>query len=127
MGFGNRILGLIPTNVKVFICVVLAIFTCFFIVSKVYYNKGVDAEKSKWEEKVRVEAEHNAVLTSALVTLSANYGELYSQLSQARIGKETVHENRISTIIQEKPVYKECLVDKEIIDEQNALKALGPK
>lgn len=127
MGFVNQILALIPTNVKIFICVVLAIFSSFFIVSKVYYSKGVEFEKSRWEQLVQVEKEKNATLSSALITLSANYGELYHQMDQSRLNKENNHQNTINTIVKEKPIYKECKVDRQIIDEQNALKALGPE
>ena len=47
--------------------------------------------------------------------------------NEERRDKETVRETRINTIVEEKPVYKECKVDQEVIDEQNALKAMGPQ
>jgi len=99
----------------------------FFWTKGHYYNVGINAERAIWEAKIEKERKRNEELTAGLLTSVNNFGRLAEKESEERTSKEVIRENRINTIIEEKPVYQECKVDQEIIDEQNALKALGPK
>jgi hypothetical protein len=55
------------------------------------------------------------------------FGKVIETRNEERRDTEIIRENRINTIIQEKPIYTECKVDQEVVDQQNAIKALGPR
>lgn len=92
-----------------------------------YYDLGRDNEKAAWEERIKQEEEKNKKLTDLLSTSVTNFGLLAKKEDEQRVNREIIRENRINTIIEEKPIYQECKVDQEVLDEQNAIKALGPK
>jgi len=123
LGFGKKLLELAIKYWKIVLPVVLIIVE-FFVVSNVYYNKGVTEERAKWEKKIAIEGEKNKKLTDSIASQAINYGELARKQDQARVQKEIVHENSIRTIIQEKPVYKECKTDADVLKELNAIRGL---
>lgn len=102
-------------------------FAAFLWTKDHYYNLGTSDERITWEAKVAKEQKKNDKLTDALLGNIETFGKLAEKQDGERVSNEVIRENRINTIIQEKPVYQECKVDQEILDEQNALKALGPK
>jgi hypothetical protein len=124
LGFGKKLLELAIKHWKIVLPVVIIIVE-FFVVSNVYYNKGVTEERTKWEKKIEIEGEKNRKLTDSIATQAVNYGELARKQDQARVQKEVIHENSIRTIIQEKPVYKECKTDADVLKELNAIRGLG--
>jgi len=91
-----------------------------------YYNIGVNEERTVWEKRLEAERKKNEQLTQALFSSVDTFGKVVNTRNEERINNEIVRETRINTII-EKPIYTECKVDQEVLDEQNALKALGPK
>lgn len=105
----------------------LLVIAGFLWTKEHYYNAGQSDEKAAWEEKIRIETEKNIRLTETIANAVNTFGTAVQKLDEVRIERETTHENRIDTIIQEKPVYTECKVDQEVLNEQNAIKALGPK
>lgn len=104
----------------------IAIASIFFWTKNHYYDLGRDTERAAWEKKVFEERERNRVLTQQLTASVNSFALLAAKEEEQRVTREVIHENRINTIVQEKPVYSQCLVDQEVIDSQNALKALGP-
>jgi len=124
LGFGKKLLELAIKYWKIVLPVVIIIVE-FFVVSNVYYNKGVTEERTKWEKRIAIEGEKNRKLTESIAASVNNYGELARKQDQARVQKEVVHENNIRTIIQEKPVYKECKTDADVLKELNAIRSLG--
>jgi hypothetical protein len=92
-----------------------------------YYNEGKLEERGIWEARVDEERKRNLALTEALAGSVQIFGDIVEARNEDRVQRETVRETRISTIIEEKPIYQQCLVDQEVINEQNALKAMGPK
>jgi hypothetical protein len=123
LGFGKKLLELAIKYWKIVLPVVIIIVE-FFVVSNVYYNKGVTEERTKWEKKIEIESEKNRKLTESIATQAVNYGELARKQDQVRVQKEIVHENSIKTIIQEKPIYKECKTDADVLKELNAIRGL---
>jgi hypothetical protein len=123
LGFGKKLLELAIKYWKIVLPVVIIIVE-FFVVSNVYYNKGVTEERTKWEKKIEIEGEKNRKLTESIATQAVNYGELARKQDQVRVQKEIVHENSIKTIIQEKPIYKECKTDADVLKELNAIRGL---
>lgn len=91
-----------------------------------YYNIGVNEERTVWEKRLEAERKKNEQLTQALFSSVDTFDKVVNTRNEERINNEIVRETRINTII-EKPIYTECKVDQEVLDEQNALKALGPK
>lgn len=124
LGFAKTILNFCLTHWKIFLPLLIIVVE-FFVVSNIYYNKGVAEEKAKWEERIKIETEKNAKLTASIASAVDNYGTLADRQDEARVEREVVHENNIRTIIQEKPVYKECIVDDDVIDELNALRSIA--
>lgn len=104
----------------------LLLIAGFFWTKEHYYNIGVNEERTVWEKRLEAEKKKNEQLTQALFSSVDTFGKVVNTRNEERINNEIVRETRINTII-EKPIYTECKVDQEVLDEQNALKALGPK
>lgn len=104
----------------------LLLIAGFFWTKEHYYNIGVNEERAVWEKRLEAERKKNEQLTQALFSSVDTFGKVVNTRNEERINNEIVRETRINTII-EKPIYTECKVDQEVLDEQNALKALGPK
>jgi hypothetical protein len=124
LGFGKKILDLCIKHWKIVLPVVIIIVE-FFVVSNVYYNKGVSNEKAKWEQRIKIEAEKNKKLTDQIAQGTLDYGKLAAEKDKVRVEKETIYENKINTIIQEKPVYKECKADMDVLGQLNAIRSAG--
>ena len=104
---------------------VVIIVVEFFVVSNIYYNKGVTTERAKWELRIKQETEKNKKLTDQIAKATADYGILAAKQNEARVLKEVIHENKINTIIREKPVYKDCKTDANVLSELNAIRSAG--
>lgn len=126
LGIGKFLKEFFVANWK-WIVPLLLIIAGFLWTKEHYYTLGQDTERAIWEEKVQKEAAKNKRLSDLLATSLNNFGKVVEKENEVRVQKETTHEKRINTIIQEKPIYTQCVIDKEVLDEQNALKALGPK
>jgi hypothetical protein len=126
LGVGKFLKDFFLQNWKWLLPVLLAI-AAFIWTKDHYYNAGINKERVTWEAKLEKERKKNEKLTAGLLNSVNNFGKLAEKENSERISKEVIRENRINTIIEEKPIYKECKVDQEVLDELNALKALGPK
>ena len=91
-----------------------------------YLDQGRAEERLVWEERLEKEKLRNEKLTELLAGSVTTFAEAADTRNEERSEKETIRETRINTIIEERPVYLECLVDQEVINEQNALKEMGP-
>lgn len=123
---GLKLLGIrkfLLENWKIVLPIV-AIVAAFFMVSNIYYNKGVAAERQSWEERVRKEAAKNANKTEQIAKSVTNYGLVKQKEVEVRIKKETVYKDRIVTLVKELPA--ECKVSQEVLDSRNAIRAQGP-
>lgn len=105
----------------------MLLVAAFFWTKDHYYDLGKEEERTAWEKKVEAERKRNEELTKALTNSVDTFGKVVETRNEERRDTEVIRENRINTIIQEKPIYKDCKVDQEVIDEQNALKAMGPR
>jgi uncharacterized protein YlxW (UPF0749 family) len=92
-----------------------------------YYDLGRETERTKWEKLVQKEKERNEKLSNSLLDSVDTFSKAVETRNEDRVQKETIRETRINTIVEEKPIYKECKIDQEVLNEQNALKAMGPK
>ena len=96
----------------------LALVVGLYAVKTHYYNLGAQEERAIWEQKMAEESSKNQVNSLVLAEmLQASNTNLAEALK-----KQVVHDSTIKTLVQEKPVYQQCLVDKEIIAAQNLLK-----
>jgi putative protein kinase ArgK-like GTPase of G3E family len=103
---------------------VVAIVAAFFIVSSTYYDKGIQAERTTWEARVKAESAKNVETTKEVKTAVVDYGATKQKEAEVRIKKETVYKDRILTLIKEIPA--DCKVSQEILDSRNAIRAEGP-
>lgn len=126
LGFGKFLKDFFLQNWK-WLVPLLALIGAFFWTKNHYYDLGKEQEKIVWEAKVEAERKKNEELTKLLASSVDTFAKAIETRNEERVNKETIHETRINTIVEEKPIYKECKVDQEVIDEQNALKAMGPK
>lgn len=125
LGVGKFLKDFFLQNWKWLVPLILVI-VAFFWTRDHYLDQGKAEEKVVWEKKVEKERLRNEKLTEQLASSVANFAEAANTRNEHRIEKETIRENRINTIIEEKPIYQQCLVDQEVINEQNALKEMGP-
>lgn len=126
LGVGKFVKEFVLQNWQWIVPLALA-FAAFLWTKDHYYNLGTSDERVTWEAKVDKERKRNEELTAGLLTSVDNFGKLADKENSERVSKEVIRENRINTIIEEKPIYQECKVDQDILDELNAIKALGPK
>lgn len=105
----------------------IVVIVAFLWTKDHYYDLGQSEERTVWEAKVEAERKRNEELTKALASSVATFEKVINERNTERTNTEVIRENRINTIIQEKPIYQECKVDQEVVDEQNALKAMGPE
>ena len=132
LGLGLKLLGIgkflrefFLNNWKWLVPLILLV-AAFFWTKDHYYDLGKETEAAAWEKKVEAERKRNEELTKLLASSLDTFGKVVETRNEERRDTEIIRENRINTIVQEKPVYTECKVDQEVIDEQNALKAMGP-
>lgn len=125
LGFAKLIKAFFLHNWK-WLLPLMLVAAGFFWTKEHYYNLGQNTERLEWEQRVAKEQEKNDKITETLDKSVNVLGEIALKEDQARNDKETIIETRINTVL-EKPVYTDCQVDQEVVDEQNALKALGPK
>jgi hypothetical protein len=125
LGLGKLIKAFFLQNWKWLLPLMLVV-AGFFWTKEHYYVLGQETERLAWEKRVQKEQEKNDKITDTLEKSVGVLGEIALKEDVARKDKETIIETRINTVL-EKPVYTDCQVDQEVVDEQNALKALGPK
>lgn len=126
LGIGKFLRDFFLQNWKWLVPLIILV-VAFFWTKDHYYDLGKEEERIVWEKKVEAERKRNEELTKALASSVDTFGKVVETRNEERTQKETIRETRINTIVEEKPVYKECKVDQEVLDEQNAIKALGPK
>ena len=123
--FGSRLKEFFLRNWRWIVPLIL-VTTGFLWTKNHYYDLGASDERVIWVKRVADEATKNKVLTEKLAVSVDSFGAKAKKDDTKRSGKEVIHQDRIKTIIQDNPVYTQCKIDQEVLDEQNAIKALGP-
>lgn len=126
LGIGKFLRNFFLQNWKWIVPILVAV-AAFLWTKNHYYDLGQSEERTVWEAKVEAERKKNEELTKVLASSVDTFGKVVDSRNQSRTNKEIIRENSINTIIEEKPVYKDCKVDQEVVEEQNAIKALGPE
>lgn len=90
-------------------------------------TKGTTDTNNSWNARIEEEAKRNKEFELVLRNIITEFGEKAVQEAAARVTKETVYRDRISTIVKNNPVYDQCVIDKDIIDNRNSIRALGPQ
>lgn len=90
------------------------------------YAKGVTDERSRYEQIIVAEDVKNRKFEDQLNKAIASYGRRVVDEAAKRVQKETVYTKTIETIIKDNPVYIDCKADKEVIDNRNSIRSLGP-
>ena len=105
----------------------IAIIIGFFVVRDHYYDKGITDERTYWVKRIKEEDIRNREFESKINDAITKFGTKTNKEAQTRVVKETFYKNKIETIIKDNPVYTQCLVNQEIVDSRNAIRAQGPK
>lgn len=105
----------------------IAIIIGFFVVRDHYYDKGITDERTYWVKRIKEEDIRNREFESKINNAITKFGTKTNKEAQTRVVKETFYKNKIETIIKDNPVYTQCLVNQEIVDSRNAIRAQGPK
>lgn len=124
--------GWIKSNWKWLLPIILVI-AAYFVISHVVsnikeeaYKNGVTFERARYEEIIKKEDKKNREFEATLRGIVTEFGEKAVQEAIARSKKETVYQNRVETIIRDKPIYTDCKADQEVIDSRNIIRKLGP-
>lgn len=125
LGIGKFLKEFFLNNWKWLVPLILAI-AAFLWTRDHYYDLGTDTERATWEKRVEAERKRNEELTRLLGASVETFGKVVETRNEERRDTEIIRETRINTIVEDNPIYTECVVDQEVIDEQNALKAMGP-
>lgn len=126
LGIGNLIKEFFLRNWK-WLVPVIALVISFFVVSDMYYDKGIAEEKARWEEKIKKEGDSNRAFEVIINNAIANFGKEAVEKALERVERETVYKDKIQTIVKNNPIYSSCLVGQDVIDNRNAIRAEGPK
>jgi hypothetical protein len=95
-------------------------------VKKEAYAAGVSFERARFEQIIAAEESKNREFDERINTAIAEFGRKAVTEAASRIKKETVHTKTIETIIRDNPIYIDCKADKEVIDNRNSIRKLGP-
>lgn len=91
------------------------------------YNQGYAKKTEEVQKAVDEENKRNREFEQKLGDAITKYGNRVVEESARRNEKETIYQNKIQTIVTEKPIYTECRVDQEVTDARNEIRRLGPE
>lgn len=95
-------------------------------VKEAAYKQGVVAENTRWNKLVAEEDKRNREFEAKLADMITKYGYTVIDKSAKRVEKETTVKEQIKTIVQNNPVYEQCVVDQSVIEKRNEIRRLGP-
>lgn len=123
---GTKFIGNFISNNWKWLLPTVALVISFFVVSDKYYDKGVLEERTKWEERVKLEEANRKSFETLIANTVATFGKDAVEEALKRVEKETVYRDRIRTKVLNNPVYTSCVVEQSVIDDRNAIRAQGP-
>lgn len=91
------------------------------------YDRGVVAEAGRVKDLIEAEDARNREFEKNLAAQLAQYVLDNAAEDKVRVETETKSFHTIEQVIKNNPVFEQCIVDKEIIEERNKIRALGPK
>lgn len=129
LGIGKSIGKFFMANWKIFVPILLVLAAWWYHNRAIdqAYDAGVVAEQQANQARVDEENRKNREFEEAMGRSIEKFGKKLLEDNEARIVTETIHTNQIKTIVQDNPVYEQCLVDQEVIDLRNQTRALGPR
>jgi hypothetical protein len=126
LGIGNSLKEFFLRNWK-WLIPTIALIVCFFVVSDKYYEKGRQEEKTYWEQKIKEEDARNRAFENRINIAISTFGKQTVEEALKRVEQETVYRDRIQTIVKSNPIYTQCVVDQDVINNRNAIRDQGPK
>lgn len=129
LGIGKFLKDFFIQNWKWIVPIIALILVYFYIHHLINnaYKQGEAAEKHRWELKIEEENRQNREFEQKLSNVISEFGNKLAAQTAERVAKEQLHTNTIETIIRDNPIYTDCKVDQTIINERNAIRALGPE
>jgi hypothetical protein len=129
LGFGKSIFSFIGQNWKIFLPIILVIGAYFYHKHALNeaYDEGVKFEWTRVKALADAQDKRNREFETQMDSSIKKYGQQLLEDAAERVKQETIHTEKIKTIVQNNPVYEQCLVDQEVINLRNQTRALGPK
>lgn len=127
------VIGFVKSNFKWLVPVLLLVAVAFFVnravdnMKEEAYKSGYAKKSDEVKKAIAEENKKNREFEQKLEIAITKYGEKVLDQSTKRIEKETIHTNKIQTIVTEKPIYTQCVVDQEVTDARNEIRKLGPE
>lgn len=132
MGFGKRLWGFITNNWKWLLPLALLVASYFYVnykIDQAYdngYTAGVTYEIERQRQKIEIENQKNRQFEEMLSKAISDFGRTIARETSERVIKEKEIRTRVETIIRDNPIYQQCKVDPEVLEDRNKLRALGP-
>jgi N-methylhydantoinase B/oxoprolinase/acetone carboxylase alpha subunit len=126
LGVGNLIKEFFLQNWK-WLIPTIALVVSFFVVSDKYYEKGRQEERTYWDKKIKESDARNRAFENRINVAISTFGRETVEEALKRVEEETIYKDRIQTIVRNNPIYTQCVVDQDVIDNRNAIREQGPK
>ena len=132
IGIKKAIVEFMKNNWKWVLPLILVIAFSVFAYFKIQdmkkdaFDAGVKHEHSQWEKRIAEENKKNRAFELKLKNIVEDFGKEAAENAAARVKKETVYVDNIRTIVKNDPKYEQCLVDTDIINARNSIRANGP-
>lgn len=95
-------------------------------IKKNAYNNGVTVTNTKWNSRIEEENKRNREFEQRLSVIVEKFADKVAKSTEERNKLAIVYRDNIQTIVKDNPVYTQCVVDKEIIDNRNKIREQGP-
>jgi len=125
LGWGKTLLRLAFEYWYVILGIIAVVAGYFYINGLIdnAYDQGVLDEKALWEARIERENEENRVMENKLDNVLSVMIDEFDDLQRSRIKQEEIAQDIINNIISSQPeVYEQCLIDPEIIRQQNIIR-----
>lgn len=132
LGIWLPIKEIVKENWKIIAAIVLLIFVVWKVndyisdVKETAYNKGVVAERTLWEARIKAEDKKNREFEKQLNSAIEKFGKSTAKQAADRAARATVEREKIKTIISTNSKYQDCVVGEDLLKARNNIRAEGP-
>lgn len=136
LGFGRKIASFVFNfaikNWKLVLPILLLAGAFFYVkheIKQAYhtgYEAGVTYESGKREAAIDAQNKRNREVEQGLANSINSFGHKVAQDAAKRAVEQAVVTERVTKIIQTKPIYQDCKVDPEVLDARNEIRRMGP-
>ena len=95
-------------------------------IKKEAYNNGVQHQIEVQAKDIAREDASNRKFEKLLRNIIEQYGVAAVNKALDRVKEQTLYQDKIKTVVLNNPIYKQCIVDKEVLEYRNKIRAQGP-